>query len=119
MSTKSPRSDKQYVWESEADSSSYVIREETNPENLLSRGTEITLYLRVSGYFCFFFVALFATKSQGLAYVVFAVLIYLLYLLRMMLTMCTYRDEVKVKKILELVNSLRDKVQNTNNKTLL
>lgn len=109
MSTKSPRSDKQYVWESEADSSSYVIREETNPENLLSRGTEITLYLRVSGYFCFFFVALFATKSQGLAYVVFAVLIYLLYLLRMMLTMCTYRDEVKVKKILELVNSLRDK----------
>ncbi|XP_016476166.1 heat shock protein 90-5, chloroplastic [Nicotiana tabacum] len=46
VSTKSPRSDKQYVWESEADSSSYVIREETNPENLLSRGTEITLYLR-------------------------------------------------------------------------
>ncbi|XP_009627181.1 heat shock protein 90-5, chloroplastic-like [Nicotiana tomentosiformis] len=46
VSTKSPRSDKQYVWESEADSSSYVVREETNPENLISRGTEITLYLR-------------------------------------------------------------------------
>ncbi|XP_016461484.1 heat shock protein 90-5, chloroplastic [Nicotiana tabacum] len=46
VSTKSPRSDKQYVWESVADSSSYVIREETNPENLLSRGTQITLYLR-------------------------------------------------------------------------
>ncbi|XP_009767250.1 heat shock protein 90-5, chloroplastic [Nicotiana tabacum] len=46
VSTKSPRSAKQYVWESVADSSSYVIREETNPENLLSRGTQITLYLR-------------------------------------------------------------------------
>lgn len=46
VSTKSPRSDKQYVWESLADSSSYVIREETDPEKLLSRGTQITLYLR-------------------------------------------------------------------------
>ncbi|KAF9623576.1 hypothetical protein IFM89_003366 [Coptis chinensis] len=46
VSTKSPRSDKQFVWESVADSSSYVIREETNPENLLPRGTQITLYLR-------------------------------------------------------------------------
>ncbi|KAJ8570059.1 hypothetical protein K7X08_006636 [Anisodus acutangulus] len=46
VSTKSPKSDKQYVWEAEADSSSYVIREETNPENLLPRGTQITLYLR-------------------------------------------------------------------------
>lgn len=47
MSTKSPKSDKQYVWESVADSSSYVIREETDPENILRRGTQITLYLRV------------------------------------------------------------------------
>lgn len=47
MSTKSPRSDKQYVWEALADSSSYVIKEETDPEKLLKRGTEITLYLRV------------------------------------------------------------------------
>lgn len=47
VSTKSPRSDKQYVWESIADSSSYVIREETDPEKLLPRGTQITLYLRV------------------------------------------------------------------------
>ncbi|XP_014520835.1 heat shock protein 90-5, chloroplastic isoform X1 [Vigna radiata var. radiata] len=46
VSTKSPRSDKQYVWEAEADSSSYVIKEETDPENLLRRGTQITLYLR-------------------------------------------------------------------------
>ncbi|CAK9142486.1 unnamed protein product [Ilex paraguariensis] len=46
VSTKSPRSDKQYVWESVADSSSYVIREETDPEKLLRRGTQITLYLR-------------------------------------------------------------------------
>lgn len=47
MSTKSPKSDKQYVWESVADSSSYVIREETDPDNFLRRGTQITLYLRV------------------------------------------------------------------------
>ncbi|XP_010528014.1 PREDICTED: heat shock protein 90-5, chloroplastic isoform X2 [Tarenaya hassleriana] len=46
VSTKSPRSDKQYVWESVADSSSYLIREETDPENILHRGTQITLYLR-------------------------------------------------------------------------
>ncbi|XP_040374294.1 heat shock protein 90-5, chloroplastic isoform X3 [Rosa chinensis] len=46
VSTKSPRSDKQYVWESAAESSSYVIREETDPENIISRGTQIKLYLR-------------------------------------------------------------------------
>ncbi|MBA0855688.1 hypothetical protein Goshw_017354 [Gossypium schwendimanii] len=46
VSTKSPKSDKQYVWEAVADSSSYVIREETDPENILVRGTQITLYLR-------------------------------------------------------------------------
>ncbi|KDP31417.1 hypothetical protein JCGZ_11793 [Jatropha curcas] len=46
VSTKSPRSDKQYVWEAAADSSSYVIKEETDPEKLLRRGTQITLYLR-------------------------------------------------------------------------
>ncbi|KAL3033066.1 hypothetical protein AAZX31_02G117400 [Glycine max] len=46
VSTKSPRSDKQYVWEAEADSSSYVIKEETDPEKVLRRGTQITLYLR-------------------------------------------------------------------------
>ncbi|XP_050372150.1 heat shock protein 90-5, chloroplastic [Argentina anserina] len=46
VSTKSPKSDKQYVWESAAESSSYVIREETDPENMISRGTQIKLYLR-------------------------------------------------------------------------
>eukprot|EP00262_Sarcandra_glabra_P011624 TRINITY_DN282_c0_g3_i1.p1 TRINITY_DN282_c0_g3~~TRINITY_DN282_c0_g3_i1.p1 ORF type:complete len:634 (+),score=167.63 TRINITY_DN282_c0_g3_i1:296-2197(+) len=46
VSTKSPKSDKQYVWEAVADSSSFVIREETDPENILRRGTQITLYLR-------------------------------------------------------------------------
>ncbi|KAM0936473.1 putative Heat shock protein Hsp90 family [Dioscorea sansibarensis] len=46
VSTKSPKSDKQYVWEAVADSSSYVIREETDPEKLIPRGTEITLFLR-------------------------------------------------------------------------
>lgn len=47
MSTKSPKADRQYVWEAEADSSSYVIKEETDPEKMLTRGTQITLYLRV------------------------------------------------------------------------
>lgn len=46
VSTKIPRSDKQYVWEAVADSSSYVIREENDPEKLLKRGTQVTLYLR-------------------------------------------------------------------------
>ncbi|GMN42083.1 hypothetical protein TIFTF001_011295 [Ficus carica] len=46
VSTKSPRSDKQYIWEAVADSSSYVIKEETDPEKMLLRGTQITLYLR-------------------------------------------------------------------------
>lgn len=46
VSTKSPRSDKQYIWEAAADSSSYVIREETDPEKQLRRGTEITLFLK-------------------------------------------------------------------------
>ncbi|GFP95302.1 heat shock protein 83 [Phtheirospermum japonicum] len=46
VTTKSPRSDKQYVWEAEADSSSYSIKEETDPNNFLPRGTQITLFLR-------------------------------------------------------------------------
>lgn len=46
VSTKSPRSDKQYIWEAAADSSSYVIKEETDPAKQISRGTEITLYLK-------------------------------------------------------------------------
>ncbi|CAD6264487.1 unnamed protein product [Miscanthus lutarioriparius] len=46
VSTKSPKSDKQYVWEAVADSSSYVIKEETDPEKMLTRGTQITLFLR-------------------------------------------------------------------------
>ncbi|XP_076930416.1 heat shock protein 90-5, chloroplastic-like [Bidens hawaiensis] len=45
VSTKSPKSDKQYIWEASADSSSYVIKEETDPEKQIRRGTEITLYL--------------------------------------------------------------------------
>ncbi|XP_021320329.1 heat shock protein 90-5, chloroplastic isoform X1 [Sorghum bicolor] len=46
VSTKSPKSDKQYVWEAVADSSSYIIKEETDPEKMLTRGTQITLFLR-------------------------------------------------------------------------
>ncbi|KAK4758967.1 hypothetical protein SAY87_020268 [Trapa incisa] len=46
VSTKSPRSDKQYVWEGEANSSSYSIREETDPEKLIPRGTRLALHLK-------------------------------------------------------------------------
>ncbi|XP_010270191.1 PREDICTED: heat shock protein 90-6, mitochondrial-like isoform X2 [Nelumbo nucifera] len=46
VSTKSPKSDKQYVWEGEANASSYTIREETSPEKLIPRGTRLTLYLK-------------------------------------------------------------------------
>ncbi|KAK3445828.1 hypothetical protein EUGRSUZ_A01044 [Eucalyptus grandis] len=46
VSTKSPKSDKQYVWEGEANSSSYSIREETDPDKLIPRGTRLTLYLK-------------------------------------------------------------------------
>ncbi|KAL4393809.1 hypothetical protein AHAS_Ahas02G0089100 [Arachis hypogaea] len=46
VSTKSPKSDKQYVWEGEANASSYTIREETDPEKLIPRGTRLTLHLK-------------------------------------------------------------------------
>ncbi|XP_013615242.1 PREDICTED: endoplasmin homolog, partial [Brassica oleracea var. oleracea] len=46
VSTKSPKSDKQYVWESEADSSSYTVKEETDPQLIIPRGTRITLHLK-------------------------------------------------------------------------
>ncbi|KAF7827359.1 heat shock protein 90-6, mitochondrial [Senna tora] len=46
VSTKSPKSDKQYVWVGEANDSSYTIREETDPEKLIPRGTRLTLYLK-------------------------------------------------------------------------
>ncbi|KAL9251299.1 Heat shock protein 90-6, mitochondrial-like protein [Drosera capensis] len=44
--TKSPKSDKQYVWEGEANASTYTIREETDAEKLLPRGTRVTLFLK-------------------------------------------------------------------------
>ncbi|KAI5683125.1 hypothetical protein M9H77_04353 [Catharanthus roseus] len=46
VSTKSPRSDKQYVWEGESNSSTYSVREETDPAKLIPRGTRLTLYLK-------------------------------------------------------------------------
>ncbi|CAN1223075.1 Heat shock protein 90-6, mitochondrial [Linum perenne] len=46
VSTKSPKSDKQYVWEGEANASSYTIREETEADKILPRGTRLTLYLK-------------------------------------------------------------------------
>lgn len=66
VSTKSPKSDKQYVWEAVADSSSYVIREETDPEKLLQRGTQITLYLRVCNLIYLFYHTTFQNSSHGL-----------------------------------------------------
>lgn len=48
VSTKSAKSDKQYVWEAEADSSSYTVREETDAEKMVPRGTVITLHLKVT-----------------------------------------------------------------------
>ncbi|KAM1358778.1 hypothetical protein ACFX15_045007 [Malus domestica] len=46
VSTKSPKSDKQYVWQGEVNASSYTIQEEIDPEKLIPRGTRITLYLK-------------------------------------------------------------------------
>ncbi|KAF3665928.1 putative protein binding protein [Capsicum annuum] len=53
VSTKSPKSDKQYVWVGEANSSTYTIREETDPAKKLPRGTRLTLYLKVGESICF------------------------------------------------------------------
>jgi hypothetical protein len=39
-----------YVWEAKADISSYIVKEETDPEKMLTRGTQITLYLRVRNW---------------------------------------------------------------------
>jgi hypothetical protein len=47
VSTKSAKSDKQYVWEGEANTSSYTVQEETDAEKMVPRGTVITLYLKV------------------------------------------------------------------------
>ncbi|XP_010547210.1 PREDICTED: heat shock protein 90-6, mitochondrial-like isoform X2 [Tarenaya hassleriana] len=46
VSTKSPKSDKQYVWEGEANASTFTVREETDPQYLIPRGTRITLHLK-------------------------------------------------------------------------
>nr|BAF00175.1 putative heat shock protein [Arabidopsis thaliana] len=46
VSTKSPKSDKQYVWEGEANLSSFTIQEDTDPQSLIPRGTRITLHLK-------------------------------------------------------------------------
>ncbi|KAG0632011.1 hypothetical protein M758_1G297800 [Ceratodon purpureus] len=46
VSTKSSKSDKQFVWEGQADTSSYTIREETDAEKMVPRGTVITLHLK-------------------------------------------------------------------------
>ncbi|KAG0469800.1 hypothetical protein HPP92_016500 [Vanilla planifolia] len=46
VSTKSPKSPTQYVWEGEANANSYTIREESDPNKLIPRGTRITLYLK-------------------------------------------------------------------------
>lgn len=41
------------MWEGEANANSYTIREETDPEKLIPRGTRLTLYLKVCKFaFC-------------------------------------------------------------------
>ncbi|KAB1208680.1 heat shock protein 90 [Morella rubra] len=52
VSSRSPKSDKQYVWEGEANASSYTIREETDPEKLIPRGTRLTLHLKARNPLC-------------------------------------------------------------------
>ncbi|MCO5577797.1 hypothetical protein L7F22_031630 [Adiantum nelumboides] len=46
VSSKHPRSNKQYVWEAEANSNAFIVREETNPDYFLERGTAVILYLK-------------------------------------------------------------------------
>ncbi|KAH7373796.1 hypothetical protein KP509_17G075400 [Ceratopteris richardii] len=46
VSSKHPKSDKQYVWEADADSSAFIVREETDPDYFLERGTAVILYLK-------------------------------------------------------------------------
>lgn len=73
MSTKSPKSDKQYVWEGEANASSYTIREETDPEKQLPRGTCLTLYLKVSlDIFVVFFVVTYLSNVHSVSCLLFS-----------------------------------------------
>ncbi|GJS33278.1 retrovirus-related pol polyprotein from transposon TNT 1-94 [Tanacetum coccineum] len=46
ISTKIPKYDKQYVWEGEANSSSDIVRQDTDHEKLIPRGTSIKLHLK-------------------------------------------------------------------------
>ena len=45
--TKSAKSDKQYVWEGAAETSSYTVGEETDSGKLIPRGTSVILHLKV------------------------------------------------------------------------
>lgn len=44
--TKGATSDKQWIWEAEANQSSYIVKEDTDPETQLLRGSSITLHLK-------------------------------------------------------------------------
>lgn len=46
VTSKHPKSDKQYVWEAEANNNAFIIREETNPDYFLERGTAVILHLK-------------------------------------------------------------------------
>eukprot|EP00245_Coleochaete_scutata_P002961 TRINITY_DN14217_c0_g1_i1.p1 TRINITY_DN14217_c0_g1~~TRINITY_DN14217_c0_g1_i1.p1 ORF type:complete len:816 (-),score=231.26 TRINITY_DN14217_c0_g1_i1:412-2859(-) len=46
VSTKNAKSEKQWVWEAQAESSSYIVREESDEEKRIPRGTSITLHLK-------------------------------------------------------------------------
>eukprot|EP00250_Pteridium_aquilinum_P002539 c12760_g1_i1 orf=2-1219(-) len=46
VTSRHPKSDKQYVWEAEANSNAFIIREETDPDYLFERGTAVILHLK-------------------------------------------------------------------------
>ncbi|KAI5059281.1 hypothetical protein GOP47_0025600 [Adiantum capillus-veneris] len=46
VTSKHPKSDKQYVWEAEANNNAFIIREETDPDYRLERGTAVILYIK-------------------------------------------------------------------------
>lgn len=67
------------MWEGEANASSYTIREETDSDKLIPRGTRLTLYLKVVFFvnFCYItvhflaslkFMFLFQRDDKGFAH---------------------------------------------------
>ncbi|XP_024528386.1 heat shock protein 90-5, chloroplastic [Selaginella moellendorffii] len=51
VSTRHSKSDKQWVWEGEANENDYSVYEETDPDKLIPRGTVVTLTLKADDKF--------------------------------------------------------------------